>query len=425
MSLRAKIVGYLVLIHLILGGVAVFVLWEQRVWLLVAEAFFLVSIAVGVMLVRALFVPLELIRTGADLIAEREFGTHFREVGQPEMDALIAIYNRMIDRLREERVKLEEQQYFLAEILQASPSGIVILDLDGYVESANPRARELLASELAHGAAPPTLIANMEVGETRVVAGPGSRRLRCTRASFLDRGFRRSFFLVDDLTRELRASERTAYHKLIRTMSHEVKNSVGAVTSLMESCRTYAAQLGAEDRADYTGALEVSIERMRNLDAFMNAYADVVRIPAPDRRFVSLRDVVDRIVALMRPELERRRIACAWEVVETLPPVALDAVQFEQALVNVLKNAAEAIGEGGRIALRLERRNSRARLSIIDDGPGLAPEARASLFTPFFSTKKNGRGLGLTLVQEILAGHRFEFGLEPANPRGTCFWIEV
>jgi signal transduction histidine kinase len=425
LSLRAKIVAYLVLIHLILGGVAVFVLWEQRVWLLVAEAFFVLSIAAGVMLVRALFVPLELIRTGADLIAEREFGTHFREVGQPEMDALIAIYNRMIDRLREERVKLEEQQYFLAEILQASPSGIVILDLDSHIESANPRARELLASELAHGATPPTLLAGMEVGETRVVAGPGSRRLRCTRASFLDRGFHRSFFLVDDLTRELRASERTAYHKLIRTMSHEVKNSVGAVTSLMESCRTYAAQLGAEDRADYTGALEVSIERMRNLDAFMNAYADVVRIPAPDRRFVSLREVVDRIVTLMRPELERRRIACAWEVVETLPPVALDAVQFEQALVNVLKNAAEAIGEDGRITLRLERRNSRARLSITDDGPGLAPEARASLFTPFFSTKKNGRGLGLTLVQEILAGHRFEFGLEPVNPRGTCFWIEV
>jgi nitrogen fixation/metabolism regulation signal transduction histidine kinase len=438
-SLRAKIVLYFALVHLVLAGVALVWLREHRAWLLAVELVLAASIVAGVRLVRALFVPLQLIRSGTDLITERDFGTHFREVGQPEMDALIGVYNRMVDRLRDERVKLEERQLFLERVIDASPSGILILDVAGRVEHVNPRLGELLAGEGVAASAQawtgrrldeipgtlPAALRGLEVGEARVIVQRGRRRLRCTRAEFLDQGFRRSFFLVDEVTRELRASERAAYDKLIRTMSHEVKNSVGAVASLMDSCRAYAARLGGEERTDFLHALEVSIARMRNLDAFVNAFADVVRIPPPQRRPAELKQVVDRIVALLRAELDRRRIGCEWEVAERVPPVALDAGQLEQALVNVLKNAAEAIGEGGRIRLRLERANGRTRLSITDDGPGLTAEARAGLFTPFFTTKKDGRGLGLTLVQEILAQHRFEFGLEPAVPRGTCFWVEI
>jgi nitrogen fixation/metabolism regulation signal transduction histidine kinase len=434
-SLRTKIVLYLALVHLALAGLAFLWLAEHRTWLLAVELALAASIVVGVRLVRALFVPLELVRTGTDLIAEREFGTHFRESGQPEMDALVRVYNRMVDRLREERVKLEERQLFLARLIDASPSGILILDLEGRIAQANPRLVELLAAEDGRelagrrlgelAGALPAALAAMEAGETRVVAHQGRRRLRCARAEFVDQGFRRTFFLVDELTRELRASERAAYDKLIRTMSHEVNNSVGAVASLMDSCRAYAARLTGEERADFLHALEVSITRLRHLNAFVNAFADVVRIPAPRLRPEQPRAVVDRIVTLLRADLERRRIACEWEVAERVPPVELDASQLEQALVNVLKNAAEAIGEEGRIRLRLERRKGRTRLSIIDDGPGLTPEARAGSFTPFFTTKKDGRGLGLTVVQEVLAQHGFEFGLEPAAPRGTCFWVEI
>src|SRR5262245_29659857 len=98
MSLRAKIVLYLVLIHLVLGGVALFVLAQNRALLIAVELFFAVSIALGALFARSFFVPLGLIRTGAELIQEQDFTAHFREVGQREMDELIRIYNRMIDR---------------------------------------------------------------------------------------------------------------------------------------------------------------------------------------------------------------------------------------------------------------------------------------------------------------------------------------
>lgn len=440
MSLRAKIIAYLVLIHAVLAVISFLVLRENRLWLLAVEALFVLSVVLGALLVRTFFVPLDLIRTGAELIGERDFTTQFREVGQPEMDALIRIYNEMIGRLREERLRLQEQHYFLDRVLTASPAGIVTLDFDSRVDSVNLAAERLLevSSEDAKGKelaeigtlGPP--LAGIPVGGSEVLALQGGRRLKVSHAGFFDRGFPRSFLLLEELTEELRASERAAYGKLIRMMSHEINNSVGAVGSLLDSFRGYAVQLGGEDRDDFQQAIAVSITRLENLRAFMNGFAEVVRLPPPDRRSTDLQQLVDEILVLLRPELDRRRIRIEWERTERIPPLELDRNQIEQVLVNVLKNAAEAIDEDGSIVLSLGFEGSsnggwdrgRPYLSIRDSGPGIPEDVRALLFTPFFSTKKNGRGLGLTLVQEILSQHGFEFSLAPVEEGGAEFRVE-
>lgn len=424
MSLRAKIIVYLVAIHAVLAVISFVVLREDPLWLLAVEGLFILSIVLGVMLVRAFFVPLDLIRTGAELIGERDFTSQFREVGQPEMDALIRIYNRMIDRLREERLKLQEQHYFLEKILAASPAGIVTLDFDGRVDTVNPAAERLLESL---GPA----LATIPLGGSEVLALQGGRRIKVSRAEFFDRGFSRSFLLLEELTEELRASEKAAYGKLIRMMSHEINNSVGAVGSLLDSFRGYADQLGEEDRDDFLQAITVAITRLENLRVFMNGFAEVVRLPPPDRRPTDVRQLVDEILLLMRPELDRRRIRAQWGESKPLPPIELDRNQIEQVLVNVLKNAVESIGEEGRITLRLGFEGGgdggwdqgRPCLSIQDSGPGIPEDVRSLLFTPFFSTKRNGRGLGLTLVQEILSAHGFEFSLGPGEGGGAEFKV--
>ena len=126
MSLRVKIIAYLVLIHAVLAAISFLVLRENRLWLLAVEALFVLSIVLGVLLVRAFFVPLELIRTGAELIGERDFTTQFREVGQPEMDALIRVYNQMIVRLREERLALEARRADLVRRIREASSRRVL-----------------------------------------------------------------------------------------------------------------------------------------------------------------------------------------------------------------------------------------------------------------------------------------------------------
>src|SRR3954468_11728687 len=431
MSLRAKILLYLVLIHAILAAISFAVLRENRLWLLAVEGLFFLSIVLGGLLVRAFFVPLDLIRTGAELIGERDFTSQFREVGQPEMDALIRVYNQMIDRLREERLRLQEQHYFLEKILAASPAGVVTLDFDDRISSLNPMAEALLETSLGRalgkglgelGSPLGTALAAMPVGGSEVLALQGGRRLKASRAEFFDRGFPRSFLLLEELTEELRASEKAAYGKLIRMMSHEINNSVGAVGSLLDSFRGYAPELGEEDRDDFLQAIAVAVTRLENLRAFMNGFAEVVRLPPPDRRATDVKQLVDEILILLRPELDRRRIAVRWEASETIPPVELDRNQIEQVLVNVLKNAQESIGEDGAITLRLGN-GERPSLSIEDSGPGIPEDVRALLFTPFFSTKRNGRGLGLTLVQEILSAHGFEFSLGAGEGGGAEFRV--
>ena len=429
-SLRAKIVAYLVLIHLVLAGISWFVVKERPILLLAVEALFAVSIVLGVMLVRSFFIPLELIRTGAELISERDFTSQFRAVGQPEMDALIRIYNDMIGRLRDERLKLQEQHYFLDRVLSASPAGILTLDFDGRIDVINPSAARLLGldeetsgqrlAELAHPLGE-ELVA-IPVGESRVLA-QGPRRLKVSRAELFDRGFPRSFLIVEELTEELRASEKAAYGKLIRLMSHEVNNSVGPVRSLLDSFRDYSDQLGDEDRQDFTQALGVAITRLERLGAFVNGFAEVVRLPPPERRPCDVRQLLDEILLLLRPELERRNIRCDWRAVDAIPAIDLDRNQIEHVLVNVLKNAMESIGENGRIELRLAQEDGRPVLRIADTGPGIPEEIRPFLFTPFFTTKRDGRGLGLTLTREILAQHGFDFGLENREGGGAELWV--
>lgn len=425
MSLRAKIIVYLVLIHAVLGVISFVVLREDPLWLLAVEGLFVLSVVLGFFLVRAFFVPLDLIRTGAELIGERDFTSQFREVGQPEMDELIRIYNRMIDRLREERLKLQEQHYFLEKILAASPAGIVTLDFDGRVASVNPAAERLLQAVSG-----PALDA-IPIGGSEVLSLQGGQRIKVSRAEFFDRGFSRSFLLLEELTEELRASEKAAYGKLIRMMSHEINNSVGAVGSLLDSFRGYADQLEEEDRDDFLQATAVAITRLENLRAFMNGFAEVVRLPPPERRATGLRQLVDEILLLLRPDLDRRRIRVEWKESQPLPPIDLDRNQIEQVLVNVLKNAVESIGEDGRIVLRMGFEGARyggwdrgrPYLSIEDSGPGIPGDVQPLLFTPFFSTKRNGRGLGLTLVQEILSAHGFDFSLSPGEGGGAEFRV--
>ena len=432
MSLRAKIILYLVIIHLVWAGMAVFVFYDNRVWLLVVELFFVVSIILGVLLVRAFFVPLQLIQTGAELMNERDFTCTFIETGQAEMDELIRVYNRMIEALREERLKLTEQHYFLQELINASPAGIVVLDYDGKVTDLNPSAERLImhTTEQASGKPPRELgdsvgsvLEHLKVDESKVLALQGNRRVRCQKSEFFDHGFPRNFILLEELTEELRLSEKRAYEKLIRMMSHEVNNSVGAISSLLESCANYAGQIDRVDREDYVNALAVARQRAQHLNGFMRRFADVVRLPLPDRRPCDVIDLLEDLVSLVQPELIKRKICVSWDVRQRPDSMEMDKNQMEQVFLNVLKNAVEAIGQEGTITIRVGAEPPAPSVSIEDSGAGISPEIHQNLFTPFFTTKAEGQGIGLTLIQEILTQHGFQFALDSEPGKGARFSI--
>jgi nitrogen fixation/metabolism regulation signal transduction histidine kinase len=432
-SLRARLTLYLALLHVALAALAVPLLWAgERVWILPLEALLVASFLVGLRLVRAAAAPFEIVRSGRQHLAESEFAVRFRETGRREVDALVGVYNEMADRLREERTRAEERNFFLERVVDAAPAGVVILDFDGRVALANPaaerlfrrRARELAGLSLAEIGGPlAEALASLDEDEARVVSLWGSRRVRCQRLHFLDRGFSRACYLVDELTEELRRSERAAYEKLVRIMSHEVNNTVAATSSLLDSCKLYATRLEGEEREDFETALDVVIARAAQLAAFMDGFADVARLPEPRPTTVDLRALLGGVERLMRAECERRRIAWRWAWDERVGTARADAAQMEQVFINVVKNAIESIGEEGTVTVRATRENGRAAIAVEDTGPGIAADVREQLFTPFFSTKANGRGVGLTMVHEILSNHGFTFSLDSSAGEPTRFTI--
>jgi two-component system, NtrC family, nitrogen regulation sensor histidine kinase NtrY len=427
MSLRGRFLAYLIVLHVIFAGLAVYLLSRHRVWLFAVEALFVISLAVGVKLSRDTFRTLGFARHGAVLIKDQEFTSRFLEVNQPEVDELIGVYNLMVDHLRAERTRLQEQQQFLAQIVRASPSGIVILDFDGRVAEVNPSAERLLAQPaatligrgLAEIRSPlAEALTSLQSGEARIVGLSGARRVRCQRGAFVDRGFHREFLFIEELTEELRRFEKAAYEKLIRVMSHEVNNTIGASNSLLHSCLTFANRLEPDARPDFQRALRIVIERTDELNGFMRSFADVVRLPPPVKRQAEILPMLEDIVRLVSASPEGSRVTWLWDVADPTVRAMMDRSQMQHALLNVVKNAVEAVDGDGRVRIQVARQNGRATVVVEDSGPGIEPEAQANLFTPFFSTKPGGQGIGLTLVQEILSGHGFEYSLEgpPGGP---------
>lgn len=430
MKSRRRLLLYLALLHVVFAASTAAFLSDHRIWLLAAEVFFVVSAFVALRVVRSIYEPLDLLQGGVEQLRDSDFTTRFRQTGQPDLDGLIAVYNGMADRLREERTRQEEENAFLERVLAASPAGIVVLDFDGRVATLNPAARRLLgdvrvgtalqsASPMGHR------LGAIADGESLVLTIAGRRRVKCERAQFLDRGFHRSFFLFEELTEELRKSEKAAYDKLIRMMSHEVNNTTGAVGSLLSACLRYEKRLEPGDQGDFRGALDVAIARMGNLNAFMKRFADVVRLPAPERAPVDVCELVEHVAAVLGEEARRRGIAWRWELDRRAPPVPLDRTQMEQAILNILKNALEAIGQAGTVTVRATHAGRQVVLTVHDTGSGLTEAAREHLFAPFHTTKQNGQGIGLTLTREILLAHDFEFTLDNAAEGGAEFVVRM
>lgn len=432
--MRARWILYLLAVHVGLGGLVLVLARERPWWFLGLELALAVSLLAGLALARRSMLPRELLATGAELIREEELSSRLAPPADPEAARVVALFNHLMERLRQERLAVEERGQLLAEVVAASPAAFLALDHDGRVDLVNPAAEALLGAPaaalrgrpLGDLAAPLAgELAALGDGERRLL-NLGGRRLRASRGRFFDRGFARSFFLVEELTEELRASERAAYEKLIRLVAHEVKGSVGAVVSLLQSTAGMAAELPAARGARAARSLGVAEERLRHLDRFVNGFADVVRLPAPELAPVDLGRLLDDLLVLLDAELAARRIAVAWPRRDPAArPVSADKNQLEQALVNVFRNALEAIGEDGRLDLELAADGAATVLVVADSGPGIAPAVRDHLFVPFFSTKPDGRGLGLTLIREVLDAHGAVYALENRPQGGAAFRIAL
>ena len=406
----------LVFLLLALGGVLLYLSSQlNTVFFYIGEGLILFILIYLTFFYRKLVKPLNTIGSGMELLREQDFSSRLSPVGQYEADRVVNIFNRMMEQLKNERLRLREQNNFLDLLIKASPMGVILTTLDDDLSELNPMALKMLGvplkdiqgkkmeevdSPLARE------LVNSPKGETVTVRLNDSNIYRCTHSSFIDRGFQHPFFLIESLTDEVMKAEKKAYEKVIRMIAHEVNNTTAGITSTLDTVeQALSSEEGMDDICD---VMRVCTERCFSMSRFITRFADVVKIPEPTVSPVNLNDLVFTCKRFMEGMCNDRRIKLCMEIDETLKDVMLDAALFEQVLVNIIKNAAESIETDGEIKIRTL---SPATIEVIDNGPGISKETEAKLFSPFFSTKPNGQGIGLIFIREVLMRHGCTFSL--------------
>ncbi|PHN04903.1 sensor histidine kinase [Flavilitoribacter nigricans] len=429
MTLRSKYILFITLIHLVALVMSFLIFEEQKLWFILSEGILLISLYFAIRLYRELVQPIGLLSRGMDALQDRDFNVKFQPTGQIETDKLISVYNQMVDRLREERTAQVQQHFFLDKLISTSPVGTIILDFEEHIATLNPRAEQFLGltQKQAKGKKLDDLnpelagaLAQLAPDSSETFSIDGIATFKCHKAHFIDRGFPHYFITIEDLTTEKLRIEKQAYGKVIRMMAHEVNNSIGPINSILESLLHYDTDLPEGERSTYREVIEVARDRNQRLNVFMRNFADVIRLPPARLERQDIRPLLQQVTTLMQYQTEERRIEWRQELPDKPVILAIDKEQLEQVLINIIKNAIEAIEREGTIIIRLDRHS----LQVIDNGIGLPPRDDGQLFSPFFSTKSQGQGVGLTLSKEILINHHFTFSLRTAADGQTVFSIQ-
>lgn len=446
MSLKLKYTIYILFIHAILAGLVFYVLKTHQLYFFLAEIGIIISLSITYVLFRNFIKPLEFIKQGENAIADKDFNVKYIATGSKEMDKLIVVYNDMIDNIRAERIHVQEQHYFLQKMIEASPNGIIILDYDDRITDLNPKAKNLLKITKKWKNQPisdfenPILngIKNLPVNTSKVIAIDGVESYKCEASSFIHQGFKRKFILIQELSKEILEAEKRAYGKVIRMMAHEVNNSIGAINSILHSLVEIEAENKIKNKTDETvvNALNVAIHRNDNLNLFMRNFADVIRIPQPNFEQIDLNKTILNVANLMKSQATENQIEFQFQLHENPIWVNADMRLIEQVLVNIIKNSIEAFDNQEIRRFEnvqfLEKTHKKSTIkfitfqngfSISDNGSGIEPEIVNKLFTPFFSTKTTGQGVGLTLIREILLNHHAAFSLKTNTDNWTIFEV--
>jgi nitrogen fixation/metabolism regulation signal transduction histidine kinase len=344
-----------------------------------------------------------------------------------EADALAEVMhevNALGEVLREQRLGAVEATALLHRVMEEVDVAIFAFDDQARLQLVNRAGERLLAPEvepperLLGRTAADLGVADCLTGEVARTlertfpGGPGRWEVR--RSTFREGGLPHRLLVISDLSQTLREEERQAWRRLLRVLGHELNNSLAPIRSMAGTLLHLLERQPppADWREDMSQGLAVIGDRSESLIRFMAAYARLARLPPPRRSGIELSDLIRRAVAL-----------------ETRLPVRLlpgprvdleaDRDQIEQALINLIQNAADAaLATGGGVSVAWRRGDAEVEVRIDDEGPGLANTE--NLFVPFYTTKPGGSGIGLALSRQIAEAHGGSLTLENRRGKMGC-----
>lgn len=411
-------------------------------------------------------VPIQALAQATREVSRGNFDHRVKTPAQDELGTLVDSFNQMTAQLGENRrqlevsrqnleaavTELEQRRRLMEAILESIPTGVVTLSRSGDIVSHNPAVERLAghpqtpATRLEAWFGPESAGTFEELLRRAAYLGTTSgemairfrnrvAHLAVTVSALLRHGQSEGFVVVlDDLTELLRAQKAAAWQEVAQCIAHEIKNPLTPIQLSADRVRRYIARQPEADppqQAEYRRliadcAAQIAQE-VNGLKTLVDEFSQFARFPAAQLAPTHLNRIVESTLTLYQ-DATNGIIFCT-ELAEDLPEVRVDADLLRRALANLIDNAADAMTTAPVKQITICTRNLRplpaVELSVADTGPGIPAEAKRRLFLPFFSTKAHGRGLGLAIVDRIVAEHHGVIRVEDNEPTGTRVVIEL
>lgn len=350
------------------------------------------------------------------------------------LDELIESINGLALRLSEQRWESVESQLLLRTVIDHIDVAIVALTEQNQIRFLNPAAKKLLLLDQADSKAKLleqlAFVQSFTSGCHQVVEislGHQQGRFNVHVEEFREAGIQHKLLFITDVRTLLRSEERKAWQSLVRVISHEINNSLAPIASISQTLNRLINRQGCstvngseKNKKDLIEGLTIITERANGLSQFVDSYKQLAKLPEPKKQMVSILKVLEKTCILF---------ASQSIVIESEADVQLfvDPVQFEQVLINLFKNAVEAMAQtnpDGFITVDWYATEPFFKLIICDQGGGISnPD---NLFVPFYSTKKHGSGIGLVLCRQIIEAHNGRLSItNQINSPGCCASIEI
>ncbi|MBI1960635.1 MAG: PAS domain-containing protein [Candidatus Rokubacteria bacterium] len=417
----------------------------------------------GLYLARGITDPIQMLAEGTREVAAGNLGYQVQVRADDEIGILVDSFNRMTRDLASSRTKLEEayldlqakhgememRRRYTETVLEAVATGVVSLDPEGRVTTINGAAERMLGipAQAALGQPDSAVFRRPDFGEiaalikrmTRLKEGTVEHEVHLRRdgqaitllssATALrgpdgaDMGL---VLVFDDLTELLKAQRLAAWREVAQRIAHEIKNPLTPIQlSAQRLRRRLAGDRSPEEKQLLEEATSTIIQEVDGLKQLVDEFSRFARMPALSLRPTDLARLLDGVIVLYRESHPALAITSAFS--PDLPQIEVDPNQIKRAVLNLVDNAVEAVGQAGEVTVETvwlpEAR--RARIVVADTGPGIAQEDRERLFLPYFSTKATGMGLGLPIVHQIVIDHGGTIWLEDNLPQGSRFVLEL
>jgi len=367
------------------------------------------------------------------------------------VDLLNQEFNKVIKKFREIRAEKEAQHHYLKTIVQHVGIGIITFDKEGKIQIINTAAKKLLkinqvknVNQLSRISQPlVNTFFELKTGGRDLVniENQGEKvQLAIYAIELTLRGEDFKLVSLQNIHSELEEKEMEAWQNLIRVLTHEIMNSVTPISSLAGTVEDElfehlqsqnGNQMKHEDIEDIHLAIQTIHRRSDGLIRFVSDFRNLTRIPQPKIEKYSAQEIFDQIVMLLKNELNKSKIRLITRVEPPSLFLFIDKEMMEQVLINLLKNAIQALESDDETKDKVinfsAQQNEKGETLIIvkDNGPGIEEEALTKIFIPFFTTKKHGSGIGLSLSKQIIRKHNGTINVKSEAKQGTEFIIRI